>query len=116
MGFDHNPYRHMELIAAERTGDVERRLANVLAGRTPDSKSSLTTEQLQAASRVLAAGYTPPRRAPDVPETWVWYCHNCGGRGTESGESLPKLVADWVAHLIASHNASPQDFEGWSEV
>lgn len=116
MGFDHNPYRHMELLACLPVGIVERRLANIVAGRAPGDERELTTDQLQAAARILAAGYQPPKNARDMPTHWVWYCHNCGGRGGDPHDDLARLVADWVGHLIASHDASPSDFEGWTDL
>lgn len=117
MGFDHNPYRHMELLACEPPGLVERRLANILAGYAPDDeRPALSTQNLQAAARILEAGYKPPKSAQSTPTHWVWYCHNCGGRGRDPHTELTKLVADWVGHLIASHDASPSDFEGWTDL
>lgn len=117
MGFNVNPYRHMEIVAApEPADDQPRRLALVMLGYPPDSQAAVSVEAMERARKALAAGYTPPERVPQLPAAWVWYCDNCGGKGREASNSLPKLAADWVAHLIASHNASPSDFKGWSEV
>jgi hypothetical protein len=57
-------------------------------------------------------------RAVNDDTLWRWHCHSCGGGWNSQPEPLcraDRLYRYFQAHLISSHERTPEDFAGWTD-